>query len=116
LNGQGKYEGTWDIAIDGNGTIGIGEIHLDKGMIYSLSPNPFRDELEINYGVFQTANVSIQIFDIRGALVAVLDQKELAPLKYKAVWKPEINLPKGVFWVALKLNDLQVHYLKVERL
>jgi protocatechuate 3,4-dioxygenase beta subunit len=115
LNGQGKYEGTWDIAINGNGTIGIGEIHLDRGMIYSVSPNPFTDELEINYGVFQKAKVSIQVFDIRGALVAVLDQKELEPLKYKAVWKPEINLPKGVFWVALKLNDLQVHYLKVER-
>ncbi|HNS13187.1 MAG TPA: T9SS type A sorting domain-containing protein [Bacteroidia bacterium] len=110
---QGKYEGTWDIAIDGNGTVGIADIHLDKGLIYTVSPNPFSDEVEISYGVFQASKVRIQIFDMRGSLVAILNEQNLEPQKYKAVWKPDSGLAKGIYFVALKLNDLQVHYLKV---
>ncbi len=115
LNGQGKYEGTWDIAINGNGTIGIGDIHLDKGIIYSVSPNPFTDEVTINYGVYNAAKVSIRIFDIRGSLIAILNEENLEPQKYTAIWKPDSNLPEGMYWVVLKLNDLQVHYLKVAK-
>ncbi len=116
LNGQGKYEGTWDIAVDGDGVIGIADIHLDKGIIYSVSPNPFTDEVEINYGIFQAYKVSIQIFDMQGSLIAVLNEQNLEPEKYKAVWKADPNLPTGMYFVALKLNDLQVHYLKIEKL
>ena len=116
LNSQGKYEGTWDIAVNGNGTTGLVDIHLDKGIIYSVSPNPFTDEVEISYGVYQESKASIQVFDIKGSLVAVLNELNLEPQKYKATWKPDGHLPAGVYWVALKLNDLQVHYLKVVKL
>ena len=113
LNPQGKYEGTWDIAINGNGSLGIGDLHLDKGIIYSVSPNPFKEDVLINYAVYHAAKVSIQIFDLRGSLVAILNEENLEPQKYAASWKPDSNLPDGIFWVALKINDLQVHYLKV---
>ena len=116
LNGQGIYEGTWDIVVDGNGTIGMADIHLDKGIIYSVSPNPFKDEVEINYGVFESNKVSIQIFDITGSLVAILDERNLKPEKYIAIWKPESSIPSGVYFVALKLNDLQVYYQKIIKL
>lgn len=113
LNLQGKYEGTWNIAINGDGVLGVGDIHLDKGIIYSVSPNPFKEEVLINYGVFRAAKVSIQIFDIKGSLIAILNEENLEPQKYTATWKPQQNLPDGMYWVALKLNDLQVHYLRV---
>ena len=113
LNAQGKYDGTWDIVVNGSGVVGMEDIYLDKGIIYSASPNPFTDSLEINYGVFQTAKVNIQIFDIKGSLVATLDEKNLTPEKYTATWKPNADLPGGVYWVTLKINDLQVHYLKI---
>jgi protocatechuate 3,4-dioxygenase beta subunit len=116
LNAQGKYEGTWDIAVDGDGVVGIADVHLDKGIIYSVSPNPFTDEVEISYGVFQPYKVSIQIFDMQGALVGVLDEQTLQPEKYKAIWKSEHNLPAGIYFVALKLNDFQVHYQKIVKL
>jgi len=113
MNAQGKYEGTWDIAIDGAGVIGIGENHLDKGIIYSVAPNPFNDSLDINYGIFLKSKVKIQVFDINGSLVATLDEQNLEPQKYTARWKPDVGLAAGNYFVALKLNDLQVHYLKV---
>ncbi len=114
-NAEGIYEGTWDIAIDGNGTIGISELYLDKGIIYSASPNPFQNELEIRYGVFVKAKVSIQIFNDLGKLVAVLNDEKLQPQKYLAVWQPLEGLASGNYWISLKLNDFQVHYLKVLR-
>jgi protocatechuate 3,4-dioxygenase beta subunit len=116
LNGQGKYEATWDIAVDGNGTIGTADIHLEKGILYAVSPNPFSDHIEISYGIFQASKVSIQIFDAQGSQIAILDQQDLRPEKYKAVWQPDSHLPSGVYFVALKLNELQVHYLKVVKL
>jgi len=113
LNSQNAYEGVWDIVVNGNGTTGMEDLHLDKGVIYNVSPNPFTDTLEISYGVFQAAKVSIQVFDMRGSLIAILDEKNLEPQKYNATWKPDAGLPNGVYWVALKINDLQMHYQKV---
>ncbi len=59
MNDDGKYEGTWDIVIDGDGIVGTNDLHLEKGMIYSVSPNPFSQQVEINYGVFRDAKVGL---------------------------------------------------------
>lgn len=113
LNDDGKYEGNWDIIVDGNGTTNTQDIYHDKGIIYSISPNPFTEFVEINYGVYQASKVTIQIFDIKGNLVATLDEQHMEAEKYKAIWKPDFNLPNGIYFTVLKINDLQVHYLKL---
>jgi protocatechuate 3,4-dioxygenase beta subunit len=113
-NSNGDLEGTWDIIIDGNGVpVGTNNIHLDKGIIYSANPNPFTDRIEIKYGVFQKAKVGISVYDIRGQIVATLDEKILDPEKYSVSWEPHKNLPKGHYFISIKINDLQVHYIKV---
>ena len=115
-NSNGELEGTWDIIIDGDGVpVGTNNIHLDKGIIYSANPNPFTDQIEINYGVFQKAKVGISVYDIRGLKVATLDEKILDPEKYSVSWKPHGNLPKGHYFISIIINDLQVHYIKVIR-
>jgi protocatechuate 3,4-dioxygenase beta subunit len=113
---NGKMEGVWDVNIAGDG-IGLHEnLHLEKGMIYSVGPNPFTDKLNIEYGVFKSAKVTIEILDMQGRLVAVLDQQNLTPQKYKATWQPDNSLEKGMYFIALKTNDIQVHYLKVMKI
>jgi len=113
-NSNGDLEGTWDIVIDGNGVpVGMHNIHLDKGIIYSASPNPFTDHIEIKYGVFQKAKVDISVYDIRGQKVATLDEGMLDPEKYSVLWNPHRNLTKGHYFISIMINDLQVHYLKV---
>lgn len=115
-NQNGDLEGTWDIVINGSGgPLSNHNIHLDKGMIYSVSPNPFNDRIEIKYGVFQKAKVSIFVYDLQGKIVANLDEKQLSPQKYEVVWEPDPKLPGGHYFIALKINDLQVHYLKIIR-
>ena len=115
-NSNGDLEGTWDIVIDGNGVpVGTNNIHLDKGMIYSVSPNPFTDHIDINYGVFMKSKVVISVYNIRGEIVASIDERVLEPDRYSVAWKPHINLPKGHYFISIMINDLHVHYTKVIR-
>ena len=113
-NSLGQKEATWDIVIDGSGNpVGIEEMRTTMGMIYKIYPNPFSDFIQINYGVFREAKVSIQVFDIQGNLVANLQELNLTPEKYTAEWHPDSNVRSGHYFIALKINDVQVHYLKV---
>ena len=115
-NSNGDLEGTWDIIIDGNGVpVGLNNIHLDKGMIYGVTPNPFNDYIEINYGVFTKSKVIISVYNIRGEIVANIDERVLEPEKYSVFWRPHHNLPKGHYFISIIINDLQVHYYKVIR-
>ena len=113
-DGNGVLEGTWDIAISGKGLLGTTDLHLDKGIIYAANPNPFTRELNINYGVFQAAEVTLLVFDMLGKEVATLAKRSHTPEKYNATWTPNAALPNGYYFVAIKINDIQVHYLKVK--
>jgi len=116
-NKDGALEGVFDIVINGDGiTVANIDLHINRGMIYNLNPNPFRDELTINYGVFKKSKVSLIVFDLNGKQVAILENRELSAEKYSATWKPDSSLAKGHYFVALKINDLQVHYLKTIRI
>lgn len=113
-NADGILEGTFDIVINGNGlNVGVQDIHLDKGMVYNCSPNPFDNEVEIHYGVFKKAKVGLVVYNMLGQEVAILQDEVKQPEKYYATWKPSSYLESGHYFIALKINDLQVHYLKV---
>lgn len=110
----GVKEGTWDIVVDGDGTTtGINDLHINKGIIYSASPNPFTNEVKIKYGVFSNSNVGLFVYDIEGRQVAKLEERYLTSEKYEVTWLPDATLPSGHYFVAIKINDLQVHYLKI---
>lgn len=113
-NSEGKLEGTFDIVINGEGLpVGTQDLHLSTGMVYGVSPNPFANELNIHYGVFKRAKVGLVVYNMAGSQVAVLEEEEKTPQKYNATWRPDEALPAGHYFVALKINDLQVHYMKV---
>ncbi len=115
-NTSGKYEGTWDVVIDAQGVpLSMESLHLEKGIIYSVSPNPFFDEVEIKYGIFTDARVGLMVYDMSGREVANLKDLEQTPEKYSAVWNPPMDLPAGTYFLALKVNDMQVHYLKLTK-
>lgn len=114
-NDDGSKSGIWDIVIDGNGVLTNTDLHLNKGLIYSASPNPFSDRIEIKYGVFQDAKVSLLVFDMEGRLVSTLAEQGLTADKYTAVWEPTSYMSDGIYFIALKINEMQVHYLKVIR-
>jgi len=109
---DGSLMGTFDIIINGEGTsVSTKDLHLDRGMIYELNPNPVHDRVEIKYGVFKKSKVGLIVYDMQGRQVAVLEDQELVADKYTSIWIPESALAAGHYFVALKINDLQVHYL-----
>ena len=115
-NANGDLEGSWDIIINGNGIpVDTNNIYLEKGIIYSANPNPFIDNIEINYGVFTKSKVIISVYNIQGEIVATLSEKVLDPGKYSISWNPHDNLPKGHYFISILINQLQVHYIKVIR-
>jgi len=116
-NTNGVLEGTWDIRVNGDGIgVGINDLHIDKGMFYETFPNPFSDRLVIKYGVFREAQTSIAIYNLNGQMVSELEARRLTPEKYEAVWEPDSSLPNGHYFATLKINDLQVHYMKVQKI
>lgn len=113
-NSDGILEGNFDIVINGEGiSVGVQDLHLNNGMIYKMNPNPFEHELHIQYGIFKKSKVGLSVFNLQGQEVAVLESKILSPEKYSATWIPDAQLASGHYFVALKINDLQVHYQKI---
>ena len=107
-------EATFDIVLDGEGiSVGTQDIHIDKGIIYDISPNPFINEVVINYGVFKKAKVGILVFNQQGQTLAVLEDSIKQKAKYQASWRPDGTLPNGHYYVALNVNGLQVFYKKI---
>jgi protocatechuate 3,4-dioxygenase beta subunit len=114
LNGNGKYEGTWDVVVNGSGvTVGVSDLRMDKGILYEISPNPFKNQIKIKYGVFTDSKVSIEIFNLKGELIDTLVDEKMGKEKYSITWKPEDSLPKGCYVVGLKINDIQVQHIKI---
>ncbi len=113
-NNEGFLEGTFDIVINGEGvSVGTSDLHLEKGMVYKVTPNPFSQQVQIEYGIFKKANVGLLVYDLNGKQVAILEDKILDAQKYISTWETESTLPAGHYFIALKINDLQVHYLKI---
>ena len=55
---NGKKIGQWNIAIDAEPqTTSVNDLHLEKGIIYKATPNPFDGKVNIQYGVFKTDNI-----------------------------------------------------------
>ncbi len=114
-NADGSLQGTWDIAVEGDGISAIESLHTERGMIYSLSPNPFVDKLTIYFGLFRDAKVSIQIMDVNGMVVDQLSQGSLKSGKHTVVWEAPSQLSVGIYWIVLTVNEMQVHSEKVMR-
>ena len=116
-NTDGILQGTFDIIINGEGiTLGTADLHLDKGMLYKVSPNPFQNSVEIEYGIFKKAKVGLVVYDLLGREVAVLEDKILNADKYISIWEPDSTLNAGHYFIALRINDLQVHYMKIMKI
>lgn len=114
-NSSGVFEGNWDIIVDAKGVLGLHETHIDKGMIYDASPNPFTDKVAIKFGVFHAANIGLVIYDSLGKTIHTIQNTPMSKGKFEVSWSPNSDIAKGIYFIALKVNDMQVHYLKILR-
>jgi hypothetical protein len=71
-------------------------------------PNPFVDNLTVNFYTTENARVNVQIYDMRGNLVnTLLESKEFLPGSHEVSWNGQISgssAPRGLYVVLLKVN------------
>ena len=69
----------------------------------TASPNPFVDNNTIRYHVETPSNVTIAVFDSKGALVKMLVNQRQDAGVYSVQWNPG-NIAKGTYFVQALTN------------
>lgn len=88
---------------DNNPSIGINIISTEVPNDFNLEqnyPNPFNPTTNIQFEIPKASFVNLTIFDVTGKEIAVLNNSELIPGKYEAVWNAN-SLPSGVYFYRL---------------
>ena len=84
----------------------------DKFALYPNYPNPFKTHTTISYALPEATNVKIQIYNIRGQLVAELVNGFEAAGNKKLVWNPE-GLTNGIYFcnISTEKNNEKIKLL-----
>lgn len=78
----------------------------------SAYPNPFNDQTEIEFEVYQPGEVKVSIYDLLGREVKVISREFLKSGKHRFRWNPEINLSSSIYLlVSFQNNRKLVHKL-----
>ena len=84
----------------------------DRFMLSQNYPNPFNPSTKINFSLNQTSNVSVKIYDARGALVKTLIDGSKNSGSYDLTWDGTNNsgarLATGVYFYELKSDNNQL--------
>lgn len=77
---------------------------LDGFKLQQNYPNPFNSSTRISYTLLRSAFVEVQIFDLRGSLIARFNQQEQSPGEYAIDWQAS-DISSGVYICRLQVND-----------
>lgn len=70
----------------------------------NISPNPTTDELNISYSLNQSQNVLIELLNVLGEKVILLNQKQYAGERTFNMHLSELSLNTGVYFVRLSVE------------
>nr|MBC8526111.1 T9SS type A sorting domain-containing protein [Candidatus Cloacimonadota bacterium] len=84
----------------------------DKFALYPNYPNPFKTHTTISYALPEATNVKIQIYNIRGQLVAELVNKLETAGRKKIVWNAE-GYANGIYFcnISTEKNNEKIKLL-----
>jgi hypothetical protein len=109
---SGLYQ-VWLASLD-IGTIGIKNITSEipgKYNLYQNYPNPFNPSTKIKFDIAEvkskTLNVKLIIYDILGKEITTLVNENLNPGSYEVTFNGN-NLPSGIYFYQLSLNNEQI--------
>jgi hypothetical protein len=82
---------------------------------FQCFPNPFNDNLTVQFYLSEQSNISFELYDISGKLVEILAQKaHYTEGGYQQSFSPR-DMPKGVYFLKLK-TDKQVIYKQIVKI
>ena len=73
-------------------------------VLYQNYPNPFNPSTKIKYSVQQPTLITIKVFNLIGAEIETLVNKEMPEGNYEITWNA-VNLPSGVYFYQLKAGS-----------
>ena len=80
--------------------------HFDLHQNY---PNPFNPSTIIRYDLAHPGNVDLRIYDVRGALVKIIENRYLEPGRYEIGWDGVntngIQVASGIYFYRLEIGD-----------
>jgi len=76
-------------------------------LVLQAYPNPFNPATTIKFDAPGACHALLQIFDLRGALMATLVDKDVAAGPHSHIWRP-VNLGSGVYPAVLQLGQQTV--------
>jgi len=105
----GNYPCRYDVSDSTFTIMQTVSIETEKTLLteYSLSqnyPNPFNPKTKISYTVPQTANVTLNVYDILGNEIAVLVNEQKSIGNYEVEFNA-INLPNGIYFYRLQAGS-----------
>jgi hypothetical protein len=81
----------------------------DAPLLSGMYPNPFTDEAHFRITVAKKSQVRVDVFDLKGSLLAVLCDEELIPAEYDYVWNGACSngtrVGPGVYICRVRVGD-----------
>ncbi len=76
-------------------------------------PNPFNMETIISYQIPDHTQIKIVVYNIKGQVVATLENKKVSPgyyfIRWNGVDENGTSLPSGIYWVVLESNKSKLY-------
>lgn len=89
-------------------------INIEEQQIKNISiyPNPFSDQLQISYELYDNTNTTINIIDLNGQIIHSFSQESMNAGTYDYTWNVDNNLQNGVYFAQI-ITDEQISTQKI---
>jgi hypothetical protein len=77
--------------------------------LHAAYPNPFNPSTTISFDLPETARVSLNVYDLKGALVGTLMNESKVAGTYQYRWTPNKELASGMYLFELKTKSKTSH-------
>ncbi len=83
-----------------NTAVGLEGLTGTNGLSLNVYPNPFNDQLYVEYSVSERTKVRVVVYDMLGKVVKILDERTLDPGSYSLKWDAD-NHADGTYFLKL---------------
>ena len=73
-------------------------------MSLKVYPNPFRDQIHIEYSLAEESKVRLEVFDVLGKVIEILDEQVLNPGNYSTKWDAS-SQSEGTYFLKLTTEE-----------
>lgn len=73
--------------------------------LHGMYPNPFNARMTLEFSIYETQPVTVQIYDLQGRIVAILANRTFSPGLQKLIWHAK-GIASGVYFVKFQTPEI----------